>query len=89
MAEWSDHLIVAPILVGYLIDFWNLLELERYTTAWLAPMPPAFCASRWNVMRSIEALRTERPRPCRNTGPVRFLQRLRQRIGRLAWRVRP
>lgn len=30
---------VTMALVGYLIDFWNLIELERVTTAWLAPMP--------------------------------------------------
>jgi uncharacterized membrane protein YczE len=30
---------VTMALVGYLIDFWNLIELQRYTTAWLAPMP--------------------------------------------------
>lgn len=30
---------VTMALVGYLIDFWNLIELQRYTTAWLAPVP--------------------------------------------------
>ena len=30
---------VTMALVGYLIDFWNLIELQHYTTAWLAPMP--------------------------------------------------
>lgn len=30
---------VTMALVGYLIDLWNLLHLEQWTTAWLAPMP--------------------------------------------------
>lgn len=30
---------VTMALVGYLIDLWNFIELERLTTAWLAPMP--------------------------------------------------
>jgi uncharacterized membrane protein YczE len=30
---------VTMALVGYLIDFWNLIGLEHWTTAWLAPMP--------------------------------------------------
>lgn len=30
---------VTMALVGYLIDFFNLIQLERYTTVWLAPMP--------------------------------------------------
>lgn len=30
---------VTMALVGYLIDFWNVIGLERWTTAWLAPMP--------------------------------------------------
>lgn len=30
---------VTMALVGYLIDFFNLIQLEHYTTAWLAPMP--------------------------------------------------
>lgn len=30
---------VTMALVGYLIDFWNLIGIERLTTAWLAPMP--------------------------------------------------
>jgi hypothetical protein len=30
---------VTMALVGYLIDLWNVLHLEQWTTAWLAPMP--------------------------------------------------
>lgn len=30
---------VTMALVGYLIDFWNLIGIEWLTTAWLAPMP--------------------------------------------------
>jgi uncharacterized membrane protein YczE len=30
---------VTMALVGYLIDLWNLIELQRWTTAWLAPLP--------------------------------------------------
>jgi len=30
---------VTMALVGYLIDLWNLLELQQWTTAWLNPMP--------------------------------------------------
>jgi uncharacterized membrane protein YczE len=30
---------VTMALVGYLIDFFNLVQLEHWTTAWLAPMP--------------------------------------------------
>lgn len=30
---------VTMALVGYLIDFFNLIQLEHLTTAWLAPMP--------------------------------------------------
>ena len=30
---------VTMALVGYLIDLWNLIHLEQWTTAWLAPMP--------------------------------------------------
>lgn len=30
---------VTMALVGYLIDLWNVLQLEQWTTAWLEPMP--------------------------------------------------
>jgi O-antigen/teichoic acid export membrane protein len=30
---------VTMALVGYLVDLWNLLALERWTTAWLNPLP--------------------------------------------------
>ena len=30
---------VTMALVGYLIDLWNLLQLDRWTTAWLEPLP--------------------------------------------------
>jgi uncharacterized membrane protein YczE len=32
-------IFVTMAVVGYLIDLWNLLELQQWTTAWLAPMP--------------------------------------------------
>ncbi|WGF88782.1 YczE/YyaS/YitT family protein [Marinivivus vitaminiproducens] len=30
---------VTMALVGYLIDFWNVIGLEQWTTGWLAPVP--------------------------------------------------
>jgi hypothetical protein len=30
---------VTMALVGYLVDLWNVLHLQRFTTAWLAPGP--------------------------------------------------
>jgi hypothetical protein len=43
-SAWNRRLppvttFVTMALVGYLVDFWNWVELERHATAWLAPMP--------------------------------------------------
>lgn len=35
---------VTMAAVGFLIDFWNLIGLERLTLAWLAPLPLMFVA---------------------------------------------
>ncbi len=35
---------VTMALVGYLVDLWNVLHLQRFTTAWLAPGPVMLAA---------------------------------------------